>query len=91
MPSPDTGSVAAHTISYIGVHARLRRRRGRAATYACVGCGERALDWSYSNDDPHELTDAAGRRYSTDLDRYSPRCALCHARFDGASRRLRAR
>lgn len=79
--------VSPSHISYIGVHARLRRRRGRAAEFRCVGCGDRALDWSYDNADPDELTDAAGRRYSTDLARYQPRCAQCHSSYDSAARR----
>jgi hypothetical protein len=72
-------------IGYSAVHCRLRRNYGRASIYHCVDCGRgtRADDWSYDGTDPNEKTDpTTGLKYSTDIDRYVPRCKPCHARFD---------
>ena len=70
--------------SYKSAHGCVKRKRGPARDYACVGCGGRATDWSYDGLDPDELTEPeSGMRYSFNPDRYQPRCHLCHARFDG--------
>ena len=74
--------------TYNAAHIRLRRERGRAAEHACVDCGNPADHWSYDNQDPNELVDAACGRYSADVDHYWPRCVRCHSAFDKSSRAL---
>jgi hypothetical protein len=72
-------------VTYIAVHARLRKMRGKASEYQCP-CGRQAQDWSYNNDDPNELISLSkhsfGMRYSTDLDRYEALCKPCHKQKD---------
>lgn len=69
--------------TYGGVHQRVRYQRGSATNYSCADCGDPAAHWSYDNADPDErVCPELGLRYSVDLDRYSPRCVLCHSRFD---------
>lgn len=68
-----------------GIHVRLRNFRGRASQYACIDCGDVARDWSYDHSDPNEKRDSYGV-YSTDMNRYEPRCSSCHKRFDIAYR-----
>jgi hypothetical protein len=69
-------------LSYRGIHTRLRVLRGRASQYPCVSCGEPAVDWSYSHDDPNEKLSAEGWPYSSDASYYSPRCRSCHCLLD---------
>lgn len=70
-----------HPDSYSAVRQRIRRERGPASALACMDCGTGARDWSYDYSDPHEHIDPArGYRYSTDVDRYVPRCRSCHRR-----------
>lgn len=85
--SGDPGSVEImprdrEVVGYFGVHSRVKRARGSASGYPCRECGEPAYGWAYTNDDPAELTDVEGRRFSLDLDRYVPMCWPCHIRFD---------
>ena len=68
--------------SYNAVHIRLREQRGKASGYQCSDCGKRAREWSYDCTDAHEKVDTAMGRYSTDMDRYVPRCVSCHRLFD---------
>lgn len=68
---------------YSAVHLMLKTKQGRAADRSCVECGAVAYDWSYDNDDPDELIDSRGRRYSWKLDLYKPRCRSCHFKMDG--------
>lgn len=70
-------------VGYHGVHRRLRTTRGPASTHPCQHCGGAATAWAYTNDDPDERVDAAGR-YSLDLDRYIPLCGPCHSAYDAA-------
>ena len=71
------------------MHARLRDQRGKASEYPCVDCGQPAHGWSYDHsDDAAERISRRGHRYSTDLHLYAPRCATCHAVFDGVGSRL---
>lgn len=76
------GTRLLEVVSYAGVHARVHRARGGAADYPCRECGRPADQWAYTNDDPAELVDVDGRRYSLDVERYIPMCTSCHARFD---------
>jgi hypothetical protein len=74
--------VAARTAGaggYWSVRRRLVAERGPATGYTCADCAAPARCWSYDGADPAERTDPArGVRYSTDLDRYRPRCRFCH-------------
>ena len=77
---------------YYTAHSRIRADRGPAKEYPCAeGCGWPAEHWSYDHNDPDEIISAdprhpkiAGAAYSLNVDCYSPRCALCHKRFDRA-------
>lgn len=74
-------------LSYGAVHRRLRKSRGSARNFRCVDCGGPAAQWSYDGNDPEELYGPSGRNispYSTDPDRYQPRCSACHGRYDAA-------
>lgn len=72
---------AGDTVSYAGMHAWLRRRRGRASQHACVDCPQPAAHWSYSHDDPDERSSDQGA-YSLKAEHYAPRCVSCHRRHD---------
>ena len=72
-------------VSYAQAHLRLKTDRGRPSQYRCVACGERAAEWAYTGDDPDELVDDRGLRYSLDQSRYEPMCHTCHVRRDRAA------
>lgn len=74
------------TSAYTAVHGRLRSAFGHANGHACVDCGGRAAEWSYSHASDAEQVDAKGRIYSDDLGDYEPRCIPCHRLFDSAMR-----
>lgn len=69
------------SVTYNGMHSRLRINRGRAKDQQCIDCGNRAKHWSYNHNDPQEFSSDEGL-YSTDLQCYSPRCVPCHKAFD---------
>jgi len=80
------------TPGYRALHQRLDSKRGKASSFACVDCGERAEQWSYDHSDPDEVTGLNGHDsciYSTDLTRYQPRCIPCHVAFDAPYLRKR--
>jgi hypothetical protein len=69
--------------SYGAAHARVSSARGKASGHPCVDlCGRQAEDWSYSNNDPNEVVNKKGQRYSLDPAFYEPRCTRCHVAFD---------
>lgn len=68
---------------YRSAHSRIARDRGKARNYLCVDCGAQAHHWSYMHTDPDELVSDTGQPYSLSPDHYEPRCASCHAIFDG--------
>lgn len=73
------------------VHRRIRRSLGRAAARLCVDCLDVAAEWSYDGTDPNPLLEVLTPgglpiAYSTDPDRYVPRCVPCHRRHDAAQR-----
>jgi len=70
-------------VTYRSAHSRLTRERGKASEQTCVDCNGRAHHWSYDHTDPNELTSPEGQPYSLKLTCYAPRCASCHAVFDG--------
>ena len=76
-------TTAKPVVLYRAAHVRVNVARGKAHTYPCVDCRVRAEHWSYTHDDPNELTSATGQPYSLDVSLYEPRCSPCHARYDG--------
>lgn len=74
------------TVGYGTAHTRVRTQRGPSTDYLCIDCGKQAQQWSYDHADPNELISETrgteGIAYSTDPDRYDPRCISCHKRFD---------
>src|ERR1700722_3402727 len=56
---------------YRAIHARLRRKRGRAAGMPCTDCDGTAIKWSWRHDTDPE-----------DLNNYDPRCKQCHVLYD---------
>ena len=72
-------------VGYAGMHYRLARMLGAASAHACLDCSAPGAEWSYTGEDPAEVTDQrrpdAGP-YSTDPAFYIPRCISCHRCFD---------
>lgn len=72
--------------TYVTVHDRLRKYRGRASQHLCQRCGQPALDWAYRGGDPDEMTSTFprtfGMAYSTNLEFYVPLCRVCHVAVD---------
>jgi hypothetical protein len=79
--SADSNHWVGQAVTYIGMHARIRREQGSAAARLCVDCGNQAREWSYDHADPDERQSKDGP-YSADMRRYEPRCKSCHALFD---------
>ena len=70
-------------VTYGGVHFRLASMNGPAGSHQCADCGEWADEWSYNGGCPDEKRDPdSGCPYSTDPDRYAPRCHSCHTALD---------
>lgn len=76
---------AGSEVEYKAAHLRVKRARGVAKRYKCE-CGAQAQHWAYDHEDPAELTDPRGLRYSGDPSRYQPMCAPCHSEFDRMER-----
>lgn len=83
-----TGKVGSDNANWVGdnagyftVHERLRNSIGSASTKTCVDCGTQAQQWSYDHTCDNERSSDQGP-FSTNLDRYSPRCVSCHKTFD---------
>lgn len=78
------------SISYNGMHQRLRRVLGNANLFSCVDCGKQASQWSLtitSNTVVFFGVNAGARNkrklpYSKDMSDYSPRCGSCHVDRD---------
>lgn len=69
--------------SYTTAHRNVRKAKGEATKYRCVGCGSRARHWTYDHIDPNERFDnSRGCFYSLDPRHYRPRCVSCHKAFD---------
>ena len=73
--------------SYSQAHSRVRKERGSARDYSCVGCGEPADEWSYDNCDLEERSEVRDTckyplKYSLDPDHYRPLCNKCHRQAD---------
>jgi hypothetical protein len=78
---PEHFNWSGSRITYHGAHIRVRRARGKASAYRCVGCGGAAAQWSYDHQDPAELNSKDGP-YSAEPEHYVPRCVPCHKRHD---------
>jgi hypothetical protein len=83
---PATHTSRAGTPTYRAVHRALQRDRGPASSHRCVDCRAVARDWSLDRYADGDLIDPRGCHYSTELDRYVPRCRPCHVRRDRARR-----
>lgn len=78
-------------VGYDGAHNRVKRERGSASRYPCVGCGKPAHDWAYAHADPDEQRSTTGKSrgpFSADPAHYEPRCQKCHKGWDLARDRL---
>jgi len=62
---------AGDNISRNGMHKRVRRARGDACKYNCVGCGQQADDWAQIHDTNF-----------LDINSYRPMCTKCHLQYD---------
>jgi hypothetical protein len=72
-------------VSYSSMHRRIRKRKGSATKYACVGCGESAREWSLilSTSENRIIRDQNGQYpYSLNVNDYEPRCVSCHRKHD---------
>ena len=74
-------------VSYHGMHYRVRRARGRAASHPCTDCGRRKgrMQWSWERcAEPivHVGGNADGLSYCLHTEHYAPRCSACHSLFD---------
>ena len=73
-------------ISYDAAHYRVRVAKGKASDYKCVDCPEQAHEWSLNEESEHLLIQAsghqAGRKFSTNIEDYEPRCRSCHKKYD---------
>lgn len=91
-PGKSLGRRRVEVPSYAGIHKRIFYDRGRASQYLCVGCGSQAEEWSYNGGCPNEYTEKVRgvvMAYSTDQNRYSPRCKKCHRLMDLSTDRER--
>lgn len=69
--------------TYVGMHLKVARERGKATGHECARCGQQADDWAYDHSDPDErYRKDYGSPFSLDVDHYMPLCRLCHIEFD---------
>ena len=52
------------------LHKRIHRKYGKASTYKCVACGEKAKDWANKGN------------YTDKIEDYQPMCRTCHVNKD---------
>ncbi len=77
-----TAPVSPILVGYDAAHKRVKRLRGSARDYVCVGCGDvPATDWAYNHEDENELAGGDGP-YSLIPANYDPMCKSCHKVFD---------
>jgi len=90
---PNRGRPRKTTVSYWGMHSRLRVNRGSASKNLCFDCGNPADDWTWQGTCEEVLYGFAkkGRPnlnpYCVHLEHYFPRCTTCHMIFDKCSSR----
>lgn len=82
---------SADQITYNSAHYRVKRERGYAEAYPCVGCGGQAADWAlrYDASERHDGDDGKGHpvQYSGNPSDYQPMCRKCHKTYDMARAR----
>lgn len=83
LPGPDNPNWRGDGVTYSGLHQRVRRVRGAARGYQCVGCDQQARQWAYGHHCPDERNDG-GLYYCTHPEHYEPRCVPCHRLLDRA-------
>ena len=66
-----SGKWKGDNVGYEGVHAWIRKHKGKASLYKCIDCGEQAKDWSNVD-----------HSYKRNLEDYQPRCIGCHRKYD---------
>jgi hypothetical protein len=92
--SPDTApqlrpNWQGDSVGYSGLHTRIRKNRGKAASYECEHCSSTATEWAYDHRDPDEChDDRSGLAYSLKPEHYMPLCKSCHVRLDAENRVL---
>lgn len=79
---PEHQSWRGDQITYRSAHNRVERAYGPARNHSCVDCDGAARHWSYNHTDADEKIGGTGQPYSVNPEHYSPRCVLCHKRFD---------
>jgi hypothetical protein len=70
-----------HQGSYVAVHLRLRKARGRAKDHECVECQTPARQWALTHNRDKALSAPQGP-FSLNLDDYEPMCVRCHKTMD---------
>jgi len=84
----NNGRPKKQTVTYWGMHSRLKINKGYASEHLCIGCGEAAADWSWDGvcDDIKYGVAKSGRPslnpYCLHLEHYNPRCTDCHMKLD---------
>jgi hypothetical protein len=82
------GRPKKQTVSYWGMHSRLKINKGYASEHLCVDCEGQASDWSWDGtcDDIKYGLAKAGRPslspYCLHLEHYKSRCTDCHMKLD---------
>lgn len=73
--------------SYEGMHAKVRKLKGKATERECVDCGKRADHWSLNANAEEIIAQVATNKdhrkmFSRNLDDYEARCRKCHSKYD---------
>lgn len=79
---PNCHTWTGEDATYKAVHQRVRAKYGSARDLTCIDCGGPAKHWSYDHTDPNSRFQEGKGDYSTDIEKYDPRCVKCHKRFD---------
>ena len=74
-------------LTYVGIHKRLRTKRGKPSDYLCFVCGKTpGANWAFfkTNTPNFRIGTAAYKflAYSIDINDYEAMCRGCHAWFD---------
>lgn len=70
--------------TYSGIHAALKRVRGKASAYRCIKCANGAHEWALVATGDNLPRSQGGQAFSLNLDDYAPMCRGCHRRHDKA-------
>jgi hypothetical protein len=92
--NPNKGRPRKQTVSYWGMHSRVRLAKGSASNYPCIDCNKPANDWTH-NYYCEDVLYGKGRKnrpnlnpYCLHLEHYEPRCTPCHMYLDKVLNRL---